>query len=125
MSQVVKTFMGIFLILFMIVTSIGILTAYLQVMNAQDLQARIVDEIENSDYAAEVVKGCFDQSTRYGYSLQLTYYFENGGTVCVKAKDSVPSDVESIAMARVELSFPFQVGFLNINKAHTFTSYAR
>lgn len=46
MSQIIKAFMGVFLTLFMAVTAMGILAAYMEVMNAQDMQARIVDEIE-------------------------------------------------------------------------------
>lgn len=46
MSQIMKAFMGVFLTLFMAVTAMGILAAYMEVMNAQDMQARIVDEIE-------------------------------------------------------------------------------
>ena len=32
---------------------------YMEVMNAQDMQARIVDEIENSDFNTGVVQQCF------------------------------------------------------------------
>lgn len=43
----------------MAVTAMGILAAYMEVMNAQDMQARIVDEIENSDFNTGVVRQCF------------------------------------------------------------------
>ena len=61
MSQIIKAFMGVFLTLFMAVTAMGILAAYMEVMNAQDMQARIVDEIENSDFNTGVVRQCFLQ----------------------------------------------------------------
>ena len=48
MSQIIKAFMGVFLTLFMEVTAMGILAAYMEVMNAQDMQARIVDEDRKS-----------------------------------------------------------------------------
>ena len=38
MSQIMKAFMGVFLTLFMAVTAMGILAAYMEVMNAQDMQ---------------------------------------------------------------------------------------
>lgn len=59
MSQIIKAFMGVFLTLFMAVTAMGILAAYMEVMNAQDMQARIVDEIENSDFNTGVVRTVF------------------------------------------------------------------
>ena len=37
MSQIIKAFMGVFLTLFMAVTAMGILAAYMEVMNAQDM----------------------------------------------------------------------------------------
>lgn len=42
MSQIIKAFMGVFLTLFMAVTAMGILAAYMEVMNAQDMQARLL-----------------------------------------------------------------------------------
>lgn len=125
MSQLLKSFMGIFLILFMIVTSLGILAAYFQVMNAQDLQARIVNEVENGDYAAPVVKNCFDYAAKNGYKLAVTYYYEDGGVVQATQKEAALSDVEMVEMARIDLSFPFRVAFFKIDKEHTFSSYAR
>ena len=59
MSQIVKAFLGVFLTLFMAVVALSVLTAYMEVMNAQDMQARIVDELENSDFNAGVMRECF------------------------------------------------------------------
>ena len=73
MSQIIKAFMGVFLTLFMAVTAMGILAAYMEVMNAQDMQARIVDEIENSDFNTGVVRQCFLQSEEAGYQLKVTF----------------------------------------------------
>lgn len=42
MSQIIKAFMGVFLTLFMAVTAMGILAAYMEVMNAQDMQAELL-----------------------------------------------------------------------------------
>ena len=65
MSQIMKAFMGVFLTLFMAVTAMGILAAYMEVMNAQDMQARIVDEIENSDFNTGVVQHTVAASTSW------------------------------------------------------------
>lgn len=125
MSQIIKTFMGVFLILLMTVTSIGILTAYMKVLNAQDLQARVVDEIENSDYAASVIRAGYGEAQKAGCGLTVTLYYEGGGTVVLTDASQVPGNTEDVSMARVELTFPFRVAFLGIEKEHTFTGYAR
>ncbi len=50
MSQIVKAFLGVFLTIFMAVVALGVLNTYMEVMSAQDMQARIVDELENSNF---------------------------------------------------------------------------
>ena len=72
MSQIMKAFMGVFLTLFMAVTAMGILAAYMEVMNAQDMQARIVDEIENSDFNENVINTCVSQGADAGYQVEVT-----------------------------------------------------
>lgn len=125
MSQIIKTFLGVFLILLMAVTSIGILTAYMEVLNAQDLQARVVDEIENSDFAPSVIQSGYSEAKKAGCNLSVTLYYESGGTAVLSDASQVPGNTEDVSMARVELTFPFKVAFLGIEKEHTFTGYAR
>ena len=59
MSQIVKAFLGVFLTIFMAVVALGVLNTYMEVMSAQDMQARIVDELENSNFNADVMSACF------------------------------------------------------------------
>jgi len=125
MSQIMKAFMGVFLTLFMAVTAMGILSAYMEVMNAQDMQARIVDEIENSDFNSNVIKECFRQSEQAGYQLSVTLFCQEAAMVTAHSDSEIPSVTEGVELAKVEMSFPFRVGFLGIDKTHTFVSYAR
>lgn len=125
MSQIMKAFMGVFLTLFMAATAMGILTAYMEVMNAQDMQARIVDEIENSDFNAGVMQECFQKSSDAGYQLAITLFYENAAVATAHSAAQVMEDAGNVDMAKVEMKFPFRVAFLGINKTHTFTSYAK
>ena len=125
MSQIIKAFLGVFLTMFMAVTAMGILSAYMEVMNAQDMQARIVDELENSDYNAGVAKECFNKSKEAGYELAVTYFCEDAAVATAHSASEVPVLTTDVDMAKVEMSFPFQVAFLGIEKTHTFVSYAR
>lgn len=125
MSQIIKTFLSVFLILFMTVTGVGLLSAYMQVMNAQDMQARIVDEMENSNYASAVAGRCYEEATQAGYELTIVFYYDNGGTVSCSSAANLPGDVSDVTMAKVELTFPFEVKFLGIHKKHVFSGYAK
>jgi len=125
MSQIIKAFMGVFLTLFMAVTAMGILAAYMEVMNAQDMQARIVDEIENSDFNTGVVRQCFLQSEEAGYRLKVTFFNENSTVATVSQASQIPYGMDGVDMAKIEMQFPFQVAFLGINRQHTFVSYAK
>lgn len=125
MSQIIKTFLSVFLILFMTATAAGILCAYLQVLRAQDLQAQMVDEIENSNFACNIVRQCFADAGEAGCELAVTYYYESGGTVRCTGASQVPVDVGSVNMVRVELTFPLEIRIFGFNRKHTFTGYAK
>lgn len=49
-----KTFLGVFLIMFMVVTSSGVLSGFMTVVEAQNLHAQIINELEDSDYDSSV-----------------------------------------------------------------------
>lgn len=125
MSQVVKAFLGVFLTLFLTATSLGILSAYLEVMNAQDMQAGFVDEIENSDYHPTVLRDCIIQSEKAGYQLTITLFREDAAVTVIQSTGEIPASTEGTDMAKVEMKFPFRIPFLGIQKNHKLVSYAR
>ena len=53
MSQIMKSFLGLFLIMFMVVTSAGVLSGFLSVLSAQNTHAAIISELEDSDFAED------------------------------------------------------------------------
>ncbi|MCI7321766.1 MAG: hypothetical protein MR508_00415 [Lachnospiraceae bacterium] len=125
MSQIVKAFLGIFLTLFMTASAMGILGAYLEVMNAQDMQACFVDEMENSDYNPGVIKECMALCEKEGYQLTVTLFSENQVVTTIHSQAEVPASAAGADMAKVELVFPFRVAFFGIRKEHKLVSYAR
>ncbi|MGN0414556.1 MAG: hypothetical protein ACI4FX_03595 [Agathobacter sp.] len=125
MSQIVKAFLGVFLTLFLTATAMGILSAYLEVMDAQDMQACFVDEMENSDYNPGVIRECMSQCEKAGYQLTVTLFCENAVVTTIHNSGEVPSSAGGADMAKVELVFPFRVAFFGISKEHRLVSYAR
>ena len=60
-----KTFLGVFLIMFMVVTSSGVLSGFMTVVEAQNLHAQIINELEDSDYDSSVAQTCFENCLLY------------------------------------------------------------
>lgn len=125
MSQIMKTFLGVFLVLFLAVTSSGILSAYMMVADVQDLHATMVDEVENSNFYPPVLKTCFRQAEAANCKLKVTLYKDNYTEVVCTHENEIPIDTSSVSNARLELTFPFQIGFFGISQEHTLCAYAR
>lgn len=125
MSQIMKAFMGIFMILFMMVTVTGILGAFFQVSYAQNLYAVVVDELENSDYAPKVLKECFEVAELSGYEMDITLYPENDPYMKVDETEDIPNNVDTVTMARVHLKYPLEIAFFGIHIEQEIYGYAR
>ncbi|MBR4026464.1 MAG: hypothetical protein IKJ01_02745 [Lachnospiraceae bacterium] len=125
MSQIMKAFMGIFMILFLMVSSVGMLGAFLQVLHAQDMHACMIDEMENSNYCKEVLEECFEIAEQSGYKLELILYQENYKAVSCTTKAELPQENVDIALAKVTLEFPFRIVFFQINDNYKISGYGR
>lgn len=75
MSQIMKTFLGVFLIMFMVVTSSGVLSGFMTVVEAQNLHAQIINELEDSDYDSSVAQTCFENASKAGDTLELKFTY--------------------------------------------------
>lgn len=125
MSQIMKSFLGIFIMLFMALTSIGILSAFLQVMDAQDMHARIINELENSNFSASVIRENFEMAEEAGYQLSVTLYYENEKQTEYPEKEAVQESSSAASMAKVNLEYPFQIAFFEMNSCHVLSGFAR
>ena len=123
MSQIMKAFFGIFLIMFMTVTSSGILSGFMTVVEAQNLHAQIINELEDSDFNREVAKGCFKNASDVDDTLELTFYMLDNTTKTVADASQIPDSIQ-ITKARVELKFDYIVAFFGIRQKHVLSGYA-
>ena len=124
MSQILKTFMGLFLILIMIATSVGLLSSFFSVMAAQNLHAAMISEIEDSDYYPIVIKECFQIANEKGYDLEMTLYGEDNSIKECTCQSDVPTDVK-MQMAKVTLKVNTILNFFGRNDEHILDGYAR
>lgn len=108
MSQIMKTFLGVFLIMFMVVTSSGVLSGFMTVVEAQNLHAQVINELEDSDYDSSVAQTCFENASKAGDTLELKLYMTDNSIRTVTDASQITSSDE-IEKARVELKFTYAV----------------
>lgn len=125
MSQIIKAFTGIFIVLFMAVTSMGIIGVFLRVLHAQNLHASVVNELENSDYARQVCVEALEIAEVYGYELKLVFYEEDGTSYACQEVEDIPSTTQSVIMAEVLLTYPVEIPFFGVDTQQTLIAYAR
>lgn len=125
MSQVMKAFMGVFMVLFLMVTATGVIGAFCQVLHAQNTHAIMIDHLENSDYANNVIKACFKMAQQEDYRLQLTLYSDTEeGKICTGSAD-VPADTSNITMVEVVLFYDIKITFFEVARQQQLFGYAR
>ena len=125
MSQIIKAFTGVFIVLFLMTTGTGILGAFLQTLQAQNLHGKVIDELENSDYATSVLEEAFEIAQRQGVTLEVLLYLKNGEVLSCDSKNTVPEVLENVEMAEVLLAYPIRIPFVGLNQSHRLAGYAR
>lgn len=125
MSQIMKAFTGVFIVLFIMATGTGILGAFIQTLQAQDLHGKIIDELENSDYALSVIRENFQIVEEYGLQLEVLLYLEDGSVITCHNASEVPASMAAVTMAEVALAYPVRIPFVGLDRSHQLVGYAR
>lgn len=125
MSQIMKAFTGIFMVLFMTVVSMGLLGAFLQVSKARSFHAMVIDELENSDYNKGVLQECLHAANDNKYDMTITLYEAEGGYAVCKSVSDIPEDIGSIDLARVDMEFCIIIPFLGVENSQNISGYGR
>ncbi|MDE6904671.1 MAG: hypothetical protein K2P76_07020 [Lachnospiraceae bacterium] len=123
MSQVIKTFTGVFFMLLVLLLGTGILSAQMDASNAINYKADIVAELENSNYSPQVLNGCMEQAIDNGYKISVKT-FTKGGAVQVYTAPTA-GDTRDVVMAEVVLTYPYRIGFLDSHTQHQVRGFAR
>lgn len=125
MSQIMKAFTGLFVMMYMMVAATGMLGVFFQTIHAQNLHATIIDELENSDYAKAVLEESFSVVQEAGYEMEITLYTDYDGWIKCANANEIPTETAQISMAKVVLRYPFQVAFFELNETQELFGYAR
>lgn len=125
MSQVMKAFTGVFMVLFLMTTSTGVLGAFYQILHAQNTHALMIDELENSDYAKPVMEACFKTAEEENYHLQLSLYSETEEIKTCTAATDLPEDTKQVSMVEVVMNYSIKVAFFEVDVEQQLFGYAR
>lgn len=125
MSQIIKAFTGVFFILLMMCLSVGIVSMFLQTVQAQNLHAAMLNELENSNFAKAVIEECFLVSEELGYDLDMTLYDRAKGVVVCEDFLFVPEDCSDISMVELELNYRLKMDLFGIDVEQKLFGYGR
>lgn len=125
MSQIIKAFTGVFIALFLMVTGTGVLGGALQTMQAQDFHGKVIDELENSDYALPVIENVFFLAGEMGGQLEILLYLKNGDSIALAGAMDCPNCVGDVEMAEVLYWYPIRIPFMGFDKEMQLIGYAR
>ena len=125
MSQIIKAFTGIYILLFLMSTGTGLLGAFLQTLQVQNLHGRVIDEMENSDYATPVLEEVFALAEENGAQLKLCLYMEDGEIRYCDSADLVPESPVKVRMAEVQISYPIELPLVRATRDYCLSGYAR
>ncbi len=71
MSLVIKTYMGIFLILLSLLTMLGTISMCIDVVNARDFHNSVLTQIQEANFAPSVLMACQEAAVSRGYQLHI------------------------------------------------------
>lgn len=123
MEQIIKTYLGIFLILLLTVTGIGIVAAEVEVTRAREFKSDVIIEMENSNYNVNVLNACMEQAGAIGYDLKVTLYGKDGTSVDYTPGVTLPDG--GITFAEVVLDYSYRTGPFGDLMQHSIRGYGR
>lgn len=109
MSQIFKSYLGIFLLFLSVAVLIGIVDANMSSNAAEEFHTAAVAEIEESNFAATVIEECKESAQNMGYTLEV---------------NPVTDDEGSVVMAEVTLNYYYEIPFLSVKTAHQKVNFA-
>lgn len=125
MSQIIKAFTGIFMMLFIMVTTVGVMRIYFETVQAQNFHASLLYELESSNHALSVLKNGMQVGKLLNYEIEYSFIKEGGGVVVCAKYQEIPRNVDDVEDVEVVLRYPVQLGFLGIDTKQELIGYAR
>ena len=90
MSQIMKAYMALFLLLLMAVSAMGIVTAQMQLIQAENMHKTFMTELAGCNLDSRVMENCFERAKDMGCNLCITFYKAKGKIAQCKEKGDFP-----------------------------------
>lgn len=110
MKHIPVIYISVFMILFGVSVSTGLIKANMTALRAAEFHMDAIAEIENSNFADSVIDACVNQAAECGYQLNVEKFTDTKGVT---------------NMAEVVLSYDYRIPFLNIDNKYCKRGYAR
>lgn len=107
MGQVIKTFLGIFLLMLLLLLGCGIIGAQMESVAARNYHSAVVTELSDSGCDQSVIESCRYQAEQDGYQLKVQVCEQAGGR-----------------MAEVTLGYEYRIPMLRFHKIYQLRGYA-
>lgn len=113
MSTIIKSYIGIFLLLLAVFSMAGVMSANIDANNARDFHAAVIAEIEVSNFAPSVINACKSQAQSAGYQLLID-------------SNSIIRDEDGKAtLMEVILKYNYRIDFLGVISSQQIRGFAR
>lgn len=111
MKGVIPLFISVICIAIMAILGTGYITASINVSNARDYHASVINQVEASNFNQEIIESLYTDAADKGYELEPI----------------IVTEIEKHKkVAEVILNYNYTVGMLNItNQKHSIRGYAR
>jgi hypothetical protein len=113
MSTIIKTYVGIFLLLLSVFSMTGVMSATIDANNARDFHAAVMAEIEDANFAPSVITACQKQAEESGYELLID------SDSIVRDEDGKPTLMEVI------LRYQYRIDLLKVFSTRQIRGFTR
>ena len=125
MSQIVKTFTALMMMLFLMLTTTSMLGLMVDTVTAQNMHSSMIEELENSHYAKAVIEDCFNAARANGYQLEMILYSTEQGRISCNDIANIPQQMTGVYTAEVVLAYELNSPFFYLQLNQTIAGYAR
>ncbi|MBR1630023.1 MAG: hypothetical protein IJ679_12295 [Lachnospiraceae bacterium] len=109
MDSIFKSFLGVFFLLVLSCTGIGLVEASIDARSADSYLSSVVSQIESGHYSTSVVSACKKDAESRGYELNV----------------DIQENTLGECFGTAELTYVYQVSFLGLKQTHIATADIR
>lgn len=116
MQQVIEGMMGVFFLIILVFTGMGIAGALVHASEAQNFKMEVIERLEDCNYESEVIDACFQEAVERGLELSVKLYYSDGNIVTFTQSGISEQNRGIVTSGKVSVRYAFQIPFLHISE---------